>query len=67
MAQHNEIDESNCLCRKFVPADKRIDYDQQVRDPKTGKLVWKTLVRAHQDCPEHGLVIVDLAKQKDAA
>lgn len=50
----DEPDESACLCRKFVPADKRIDYDQIVTDEKTGKQGWKTMLRAHQDCPFHG-------------
>lgn len=49
--------EPSCLCVKVVPEAKRIDYDQVVADPKTGKRAWKTILRAHQDCPEHGLII----------
>ncbi len=69
MAQHEEdFDESECLCRAFVPADKRVDYDQLVKDEKTGKTKWKTLVRAHQDCPIHGITITDgPIKQKEQA
>jgi hypothetical protein len=46
-----------CLCNEFVPADKRIDYQQVVADEKTGKRDWKTLMRAHQDCPHHGVIV----------
>lgn len=66
MAQHeDDLDESACLCRKFVPEDKRIDYDQIVADPKTGKRDWKTILRAHQDCPFHGCTVTILDKKKD--
>lgn len=48
--------ETPCLCVKVVPEGKRIDYDQIVTDERTGKQKWKTMLRAHQDCPEHGLI-----------
>jgi len=55
MASHEvEPDESLCLCRRFVPEPKRIDYEHVVQDPKTGKRGWKVYMRAHQDCPFHG-------------
>ena len=49
-------EQSPCLCVKVVPEAKRIDYDQIVTDERTGKQKWKTMLRAHQDCPEHGLI-----------
>jgi hypothetical protein len=50
-----EDEEEPCLCTKFVPAEKRIDVEQLVLDEKTGKHKWKVMLRAHQDCPEHGV------------
>lgn len=56
MTQHiDHEDEEPCLCTKFVPADKRIDVEQVVLDEQTGKRRWKVMLRAHQDCPDHGL------------
>jgi len=52
-----ELDESLCLCREFVPEGKRVDVQQIVRNDKTGKREWKTLMRAHQDCPFHGIKV----------
>lgn len=52
-----ELDESACLCRKFVPEEKRVDYQQIVLNEKSGKREWKTLMRAHQDCPFHGIKV----------
>lgn len=54
-----EDDESLCLCRTFVPEEKRVDFDEVVTDPQTGKRAWKTIVRAHQDCPFHGIVVME--------
>jgi hypothetical protein len=60
MSEHaDEDDEDLCLCRKFVPEDKRVDVDEIVADPKTGKRGWKTIIRAHQDCPFHGIVVME--------
>ncbi len=54
----DEQDEELCLCRKFVPENKRMDFDIIVTDPDTGKRRWKTVLRAHQDCPYHGLRVL---------
>jgi hypothetical protein len=55
-----DFDPEACLCQmKVVPEDKRIDFQQLVRDPKTNKLKIKTVLRYHKDCPFHGIEVRD--------
>lgn len=49
------------MCQGKVPAEARIDFQVQVTDPKTQKLKWKTVLRYHKHCPDHGIV-----KESDA-
>lgn len=55
--QEPDINEPDpCLCQmKVVPEDKRVDFQQLVRDPKTNKWKIKTVLRYHKDCPFHGV------------
>lgn len=53
--EEDEPDESLCLCRKFVPAEERIDYMHVATDERTGKTGWKVFMRAHKQCPFHGI------------
>lgn len=46
--------DEDCLCLGKVPDNKRIDVQQRIFNEKKQKHVWKTFVRAHQDCPIHG-------------
>lgn len=54
-------EEDACMCQGKVPAEARIDFQVQVTDPKTQKLKWKTVLRYHKHCPDHGIV-----KESDA-
>lgn len=55
-----DFDADACLCQmKVVPEAKRIDFQQIVRDPKTGKPKIKTVLRYHKDCPIHGIEVSD--------
>jgi hypothetical protein len=49
--------EETCLCVSKVPKDARIDFIQWVVDPDTKLGKWKTVMRAHKDCPDHGIEV----------
>jgi len=55
MSDSESHDEDPCLCQSFVPAEKRVDF-LEIRPDKDGKMAWRTVLRYHQDCPEHGIV-----------
>lgn len=52
-------DDDPCLCRKFVPENKRVDFEAIRPDKKTGKPKLTVYLRYHRDCPEHGLNLVE--------
>jgi hypothetical protein len=55
-----DFDPDACLCQmKVVPEDKRVDFQQLVRDPKTNKWKVKTVLRYHKDCPIHGIEVTN--------
>lgn len=58
MSDTEAIDDETCLCQTFVPAEKRIDF-LEIREDKNGKRAWRTVLRYHQDCPEHGIVVLE--------
>ncbi|MEQ6333271.1 hypothetical protein [Sphingobium sp. MK2] len=51
----NEQADDPCICHGVVPKEKRIDFDQFLLHEKSGKRKWKTVLRYHKDCPEHGV------------
>jgi hypothetical protein len=54
----DDFDADACLCQmKVVPEDKRVDFQQIVRDSKTNKFKVKTVLRYHKDCPFHGIEV----------
>lgn len=63
MSNDQHLDENaadDCLCQmKVVPEDKRIDFQQLLRDPRSGKWKIKTVLRYHKDCEFHGLGVSD--------
>lgn len=50
-------DESLCLCRKFVPDEQRVDFIELVTDERTSKRKWAVVLRAHKQCPYHGITV----------
>lgn len=53
-----DFDPETCLCQmKVVPKDKRVDFDELVRDVRTGKWKIVTKLRYHKDCPFHGVKV----------
>lgn len=59
-ANIDDFDPDDCLCQmKVVPENKRVDFQQIVRDPKSGKLKVKTVLRYHKDCHIHGIEVSD--------
>jgi hypothetical protein len=54
----DDFDAEACLCQmKVVPEDKRVDFQQLVRDPKVVSSKVKTVLRYHKDCPFHGIEV----------
>jgi len=58
-----DFDEALCLCQmKVVPEKERIDIIELREDKKSGKRVWRPVMRFHKGCPFHGLKVSDATR-----
>lgn len=55
VTEANLPEDDPCLCQGKIKPEDRMDFQVIRDDPKTGKPKWKTILRYHKNCPEHGI------------